>query len=102
MKGIVLALLGFFLAVVSAAAAGDSDFVVTNDVFVTRDPAAIIRPVQKTSDPLVRLVTDDRIEALGRKPSIAFTVVRFTAKSAEVSLQPIAGPINGAQVQVSF
>jgi len=102
MKGMVLALLGFFLAVMSTAQAGSGDFALTNERSLTGDPASIITPVQKTSDPLVRLVTDDRIEALGRKPSIAFTVLRFSAKSAQVSLQPIGGPINGAQVQVTF
>src|SRR5438445_5456884 len=102
MKGIGLALFGLLLVAVSSACAGDSDFGLANNSSLGRDPAAILLTAPKGSDSLVRLVTDDRIEALGTKPSVAFTVFRFTARSAEVSLQPIAGPINGAQVQLSF
>jgi hypothetical protein len=102
MKGIVLGLFGLLLVAVSAVRAGDNDFGLTNNPSLRRDPAAILRTAPKGSDSLVRLVTDDRTEARGTKPSVAFTVLRFTARSAEVSLQPIAGPINGAQLQLSF
>lgn len=102
MKGIVLGLMGLLLGVVSAVRAGDTDFGLTTNPPSTRDPAAILRTAPKTSDALVRLVTDDRIEARGTKPSVAFTVFRLTSRSAELSLQPIAGPINGAQVQLNF
>ena len=101
MKGIALALFGFFVVVVSAAAAGD-DFNLTVTSTNSRDPAAMIWTPRNTSGPLALLVTDDRTEARGGKPTIAYTIWRFSSKTADVSVQPVIGSINGAQVRLNF
>ena len=101
MKGIGFALFGFFVVVVSAAAAGN-DFDLTASSTNSRDPAAMIWTPKNTSGPLALLVTDDRTEVRGGKPTIAYTIWRFTSKSADVSVQPVIGSINGAQIQLNF
>ena len=101
MKGIVLALCGLFVVVLSAAAAGD-EFNLTNITSVTRDADGYIRTLAVSSNPVVLLVTDARTELRGGKPTIAYTVFRFTSQTAEFSVQPVIGSINGAQVQLSF
>jgi len=103
MKGIVLAMLG--LAIGTAAAFGeqpDTKFGVTANNSSAMNSEILVRPPIKTSAGLFQLVADDQGETRGSRPSIACTVFRFDSKAAAVSLQPVFGRINGAQVYLSF
>ena len=100
MKGIILALFGFL--VVSSAHAGDAGFGLTSDSSVTRNVTALLQLRPKAADPLTLLIPYDRTEVRGGKPTIAYTVFRFTSRTTEFSLQPVLGSINGAQVQLTF
>jgi hypothetical protein len=104
MKGVVLTLCGFVLGAASSWAAGnDVEFGVTNNDFSRRaDPALILRTPKPADEVSARLVTDSRSEVRGARPSVAYTVFRLRSRLADVSLQPVLGRINGAQLHLDF
>jgi hypothetical protein len=104
MKGIVLVLLCLVVAVrPSTAAGGDMEFGVTNNSSSPgADPALMLRTYSPHGDLAARLVSDDRSEVRGARPSVAYTVFQINARFAHVSLQPVLGRINGAQVHLDF
>jgi hypothetical protein len=104
MKGIVLVLFSLLIAPVSSSfcAPSDTDFGFGANFSSTTDPAAVLRAPVRTSSPTAQLITDTQAEQRNSRPIVAYTLFRFDSRFAEVSVQPVVGRINGAQVRLNF
>jgi hypothetical protein len=106
MKGIVLMIVVLIAGLVSSLAGTETEFGVTTNYSSVRDPALMLRaPATQAAaadGAAARLVTDQRSEYRGSRPSVACTVLRLKSKYADMSLQPVFGRINGAQVFLNF
>jgi hypothetical protein len=104
MKGIVIVLFGLMTMAVSPlmAAGSDADFGISENSSSVRDPGAMLRsPVQTVSSP-GQLLSDSQTERGSSRPIVAFTAFRFDSRYADLSVQPVLGRINGAQVRVNW
>jgi hypothetical protein len=104
MKGIVLAVMSLCILAVSSAGAGtDTEFGVTNNS-ATRgaDPALMLRSTPNQTARAAQLVSDNRLEVRGARPTVAYTIFRMNSKIGDVALQPVLGRINGAQLRLDF
>lgn len=105
MKGIVLILLSVVLMpVLAVAQTAQGDFSVSPNSMA--DPAAMLirkAPAQHNISPGQLLVADQQeTDTRESRPSVAYTIFSFDTRVAQVSVQPILGKINGAQLQLNW
>jgi hypothetical protein len=101
MKGTVLTLLGLLLGAVSSFGGTETEFAVSTNYSSVRDPAVMLRRVGEKPASVQR-IADAQSEVRGSRPTVAYTLVRVDGRFAELSVQPVFGRINGAQLYVSF
>ena len=101
MKGIVLILGGILMTTMSSLG-GTADFGVGTTDSLLRDPAATLRVPLWQRPSAGQWISDAQSERRGSRPIVAYTLMRFDSKYAEVAVQPVIGRINGAQLYLSF
>src|SRR2546421_8321022 len=103
MKRVVLALFGFSLLMASAFGESiETEFSTGTNHSSNFDPALMLRTSPRTGTGSAELVTDERSEVRGSRPSVAYTVFRINSRYGDASIQPVLGRINGAQIRVEF
>jgi hypothetical protein len=98
LKGMMLALATMLVAPVLSFA---GDFAVTNS-FSPDSGTVVLRSTPRAIASAGQFITDAQTETRGSRPIVAYTLFNFETKVAQVSVQPVFGRINGAQVQLNW
>ncbi|MFL6514151.1 MAG: hypothetical protein ACJ8M1_03935 [Chthoniobacterales bacterium] len=102
MKGVVLTVAGILISSLGAFADTETGTTFTTNYSSTPDPAVMLRAPAARATVSSQFVSDAQSERRSSRPTVAYTVFRINSKYAEVSVQPVFGRINGAQLYLSF
>jgi len=102
MKAIVLTMAGILISSVASFAGTESGTTFTTNYSSTPDPVVMLRKPAPQPALDSQFVSDARSERRSSRPTVAYTLFRMNSKYAEVSVQPLFGRINGAQLYLSF
>jgi hypothetical protein len=102
MKGIVLTVAGILVSSVASFAGTEIGTTFTLNYSSVPDPAIMLRTRGIEGTGVSQFVSDARSEHRSSRPTVAYTIFRVNSKYAEMSVQPVFGRINGAQLYFNF